>query len=119
MESFHKSLDISVLFTLRNSFIYEILYEVLEKTFPFGIPQNLIKFHNSVIFQKYEPIDDNSPKVLTLNDLGFGFVLWLGACGISIVGFMLEIFRIRVAEQLKSLIGLWVFLSIFRQTVWL
>lgn len=104
-----------MLFTLRNSFIYEILNEVLEKTLPSGIPQHLIKFHYSIIFQKYEPVVDNSPKVLTLDDLGFGFVLWLGACAISIVGFILEICRFSVIDCIKSYFGVLVLLTGLKQ----
>jgi len=98
--SFQKSLDNSVLFTLRNSFIYEILNEVLKKTFPSGIP-----------------VVDNSPKVLTLHDLGFGFALWLGACGISIVGFIFEICRFSVADYIKSYFGLLVLLDGLKQKI--
>ncbi|CAG9810552.1 unnamed protein product [Chironomus riparius] len=77
LDNFHKSLDILALFTHRNSFIYELLNEVLDKTISTGIPQYIMKFHDSAIYKKYEPIVDNRPKVLTLDDLSFGFILWL------------------------------------------
>ena len=111
LDNFHKSLDILVLFTNRNSFIYEILNEVLDKTIPTGIPQYLIKYHESVIFKNYEPVLNNSPKVLTLDDLWFGFILWLGACGISTFGFLMEHFRVWVTKHLNNLIGLWMLLK--------
>lgn len=44
---------------------------------------------------------DNYPKVLLVDDLSFGFVIWLVSCGISIVAFLIEIFMM-VSEIYKN-----------------
>jgi hypothetical protein len=46
-------------------------------------------------WQKYEDVkviedEEEGPKILLLSDLSFGFVLWLSACGISFITFLLE-----------------------------
>jgi len=65
-----------------------------------------------MLFKKYEPVIDSGPKVLTIDDLSFGFVLWLCACGISAAGFVLEIFVFQLRKVLRTFIGLWGILMI-------
>ena len=104
----------AILATFGSSFIHEALTEILNKIIPAGIPQYLYEFHTEMVFKKYEPIVDKRPKVLTIHDLTFGFVLWLAACGISITGFLLEILRLKLRKILRKLIGLWGVLRIFK-----
>ncbi|KAL7011992.1 hypothetical protein ACKWTF_014556 [Chironomus riparius] len=107
LKNFQKDVMLSSFLTHKNSFIHEVLNEVLEKTIPAGIPQHLIEYHTSLIYKKYEPFVDSEPKVLTVNDLAFGFVLWLGSCGIAIFGFVYEILRFKLNKLMKALAGLW------------
>jgi hypothetical protein len=50
---------------------------------------------------KYKFILKNYPKKLTFENLSFGFVIWLGCCGISILVFACEI----ICSKLKKKIG--------------
>lgn len=92
--------------------MFQHLNKLLERILPAGIPKYLLDYHMWMLFKKYEGFIDNSPKVLTINDLCFGFVLWLGACGLSIVAFMLEIVRFKLRKIFRILIGLTMFLRI-------
>ena len=114
LRNFKRDAAISALFTKRNSFIYDILNQVLEKIIPAGIPQYLVKYHESNMYKEYVPIVDNSPRVLTVDDLEYGFVLWLGACGISVVGFLLEFIWFKLRKVLRIMIGLWLFLKVLK-----
>ncbi len=78
----------------RNHFSFELIQEVAKLTIPFGIPQWLNK--NNLHFL-YGSIFDNrefGPSVLTVEDLDFGFFIWLAACGISSLTFIVEIFTL-------------------------
>jgi len=101
-------------YTTHRSFIYKHLNLILEKLIPAGIPQHLYELHKFMLFKKYEPIMDSGPKVLTIDDLSFGFVLWLGACGISVAGFVLEMLMFQLRKVLRTFIGLWGILRILR-----
>jgi hypothetical protein len=61
--------------------------EILGRLINGGILQYLKKLED---IQKIE-VDAAGPKMLLIDDLSFGFILWLGACGISTVVFILEI----------------------------
>lgn len=74
----------------RNSILYPIFEDVMRKLIPSGIPQYLPDFHSFLLHGKFVNLDENEPKVLSYDDLSFGFVLWLFACGVSIIGFFIE-----------------------------
>jgi len=107
LKNFKEDGNIPVLYTVRNSFLYKTLNEVLKKIIPAGIPQYLIKYHEANLFGTFIPFIENSPRVLTIEDLAHGFVLWLGACGVSFIAFLFEILWFRVIVWMKNLVGLW------------
>jgi hypothetical protein len=113
LKNFRSKLAAASFLTARNSFIHVILNEILDKTIPAGIPQYLIEYHSSLIYKKYEPIDDNEPRVLTVNDLSFGFVLWLGSCAVAVVGFIFELFKFCIFKAFENTVGLYVFLKVW------
>ena len=113
LKNFQKGVGFSSFLTKRNSFIHEILNEVLEKTIPAGIPQYLLDYHLSLIFKEYEPVIDNEPKVLTVDDLTFGFVLWAVACGFAVVGFIFELLKFSICKSISVSFGLWIFVRIW------
>ncbi|XP_070508928.1 uncharacterized protein [Chironomus tepperi] len=107
LKKFRNDVVLSSFLTYRNSFIYDILKEILEKIIPAGIPQYLVEYHMEQVYKKYEPIENNEPKVLTVDDLTFGFVVWLGSCGIAVLGFIYEILRFNVNKVVNGFAGLW------------
>jgi hypothetical protein len=114
LKNFTGDSSFAALFTLDNSFLLNHLNEILGKIIPAGIPQYLYEFHKLMLFKKYEPVVDSGPKVLTFDDLGFGFVLWLCACGISVAEFLLEILITRTMKVVKMYIGMFGLLSSLR-----
>jgi hypothetical protein len=75
-----------------NHFLFHAINEVMDRIIPAGIPQHYYNFQmwdryiRNVHVRSLEELQS-----LTLDDWGFGFVLWLVACGISTVAFLIEI----------------------------
>jgi hypothetical protein len=82
----------------RNNFMYKSTEKIMRVIIEAGIPQYYRNFALDVYF--YERIAENSPQVFGIEDLHFGFVVWLCACGVSIAVFIIEIF----CEILKKII---------------
>jgi len=72
---------------------------------PSGIPQYLPEFHENLYFKKYHDSSLNMPRILRVNDLAFGFILWLIACGISTAGFVAELLFQQIVKGTKSLLN--------------
>ena len=94
----------------RNSILYDSLNEVIEKLNPSGIIQYLINYDSWVTYNKFDTATVKVPRILTFNDLSFGFVLWLIACGISIVGFAVEMTEYKIRIMIENIIGIGIFL---------
>lgn len=98
---------------LKNNFIYYLYDEVIQGLTTAGISQHLWKIYK---YDKYsvdrEPLT-KSPSILTLNDLSYGFIIWLVACGLAACVFIGEHawpknFSIKktLSEWLRNIIGL-------------
>lgn len=87
-----------------NNFMYGLTEDVIEKLFPMGILQHWTDFNvlNSDSNVKKKKV----PKVLKMDDLSFGFVLWLVACGVSCLCFLIEVGYSECWNALSSSIGL-------------
>ena len=64
------------------------------------------ELHESFFLKIYHKTNLKIPRILTLDDLAFGFILWMIACGISTIGFVAEHSRLFVKKILIPLI-LW------------
>lgn len=74
-----------------------------------GIPQHL--FHLFFDFELMPILDEiPGPSVFSLNDLVFGFVVWLISCAISIIAFFSEVFYYHVKNLYNKLIYNFAFL---------
>lgn len=94
----------------RNSFILSLAKEVTRKFNSFGINKHLWKEeYNEKIYLKL-------PQVLSVDDLNFGFVIWLTAAGISCLAFFVEVLyawmRFNAIGLTKSTVGLILFLRL-------
>lgn len=76
----------------RNHFLFHSLERTMQLIIPAGIPQYLWTFHYDTFFKihKYKKIRKKVPKVLSVDDLSFGFVVWLFVCGIAVTCFLSE-----------------------------
>jgi hypothetical protein len=78
--------------TFPNHFMFQVINEVMEKIIPAGIPQywySLQKWERYIKTRvKIRSLEEL--KSLSLDDDGFGFVIWLVACGVSSAVFLVE-----------------------------
>lgn len=81
-----------------NSDIFEVFEEIFELLVSSGIALHHQKRSEFTLRFKNE---QEEPKVLSCDDLSFGFIVWLVACGISVVGFFLEISYEFILRQLS------------------
>ena len=114
LKNFNSNLSLVTLFTTHRSIIHRHLSATLDKVIPAGIPQYLLDYYKSLLFKKYERIEDKSPNVLAVHDLGYGFVLWLCACGISAVGFLLELVTFRMKMSINNFVGIFGILAVLQ-----
>jgi hypothetical protein len=78
--------------TVPNHFLFHAINEVMDRIIPAGIPQHWYNFQMwDRIIRRMKTRILEDLQSLTLDDWGFGFVLWLVACGISTVAFLIEI----------------------------
>lgn len=73
-----------------NHFMNEYIIEAVRGLTSGGIISHLFDFHNELIYGKEVPVI-KVPKVLSIEDLSFGFVIWFIACGVSVTVFLAEI----------------------------
>ncbi|KAL7013040.1 hypothetical protein ACKWTF_015167 [Chironomus riparius] len=73
-----------------NSILHPIFIDVMDRMIASGVLQYLETFSSEALFGKYQEVEDNLPKVFALDDLSFGFILWIYACGLSISVFLFE-----------------------------
>lgn len=89
--------------TARNNFATKVTDKVMTYLFQGGISQYLFDYLLNFEFKKLLD-EETGPKVLSVNDLEFGFITWLIACAACICGFMLEILWYFVTVKLPILI---------------
>jgi len=89
----------------RNSILYPIFDKAMKILIPSGIPQYLPEFHENLFLTRYHDLSVKMPRILKLDDLAFGFILWLIACGISIAGFVVELLSQQIVKGTKILIS--------------
>lgn len=61
------------------------------------------------------------PKVFEVEDLKFGFMVWLAACGVSVIAFLIEVSYVFAKSNVKKFIrefsGLYAFMTFFTSDV--
>jgi hypothetical protein len=106
LKNFKGSTSPAAVYTTHSSFIYRHLNSILEKIIPAGIPHYLYDYYSLMLFKKFQPFVDKSPRILTVNDLSFGFVLWLCACSVSTAAFLMETVSFKIRKLVHELFGL-------------
>lgn len=95
----------------QNNHVYWLMEETMRKIIPAGIPQYIRKFVYNFFVKHAENPKRKIPKVLKLDDLKVGFILWLVACFVSFFVFLLELIWIHG----KSAIGLFFILKFLKR----
>lgn len=100
------------IWTTPNNHLYELASDVSQNLISGGIMQHFIDLSFYVFCKRISAIQimEDSSLVIVLDDLSYGFILWIIACLISYVGFMFELttfyLKIQPIEFLKNMIGL-------------
>lgn len=76
--------------TMTNNFIYGVTEDVMSALVVGGIPQYFLKYIEKNVLREM-PVDPPEPKDFSIEDLEFGFMIFLICCGISIAIFLIEI----------------------------
>ncbi|KAL7015538.1 hypothetical protein ACKWTF_016505 [Chironomus riparius] len=83
----------------KNNFFFQVIDTVLQKFLQAGIIDFLI---TERIQPGMQLAVVKEPLMLTINDLNFGFIIWLGFCGASILGFFVEILFFILKKKFKK-----------------
>lgn len=90
---------------MKNNFIYKVTEDVMSDLVEGGIPQHFLSYIRKVIL-KPKLTDDKEPKRFGVDDLMFGFMIFLESCAVSIFVFVIEllVFYSQEFVALKSLL---------------
>lgn len=95
----------------RNSFLFPLLDDTISKLISTGMAQKIF-FNFGERKDFHEP--PKEPKILMIEDLFFGFLIWKICCGISITIFLGEILNEKV---FKEFLGLILLLMLIRKRI--
>jgi hypothetical protein len=95
------------------------IYKIFDETFQLLISSGIALYHSETVRTNFKFKDEEKePKVLSCDDLSFGFIVWLVACGISIVAFALEIsfeLMLKILKIItKNFVGLYLILVLLQ-----
>jgi hypothetical protein len=96
--------------TYPNNFIFPLIDEFVTRTYRSGIPQYLFEYHKWLKLKNFRVEDEDERVVLTMDILGFGFVIFLCACGVSTVVFFIELTWLKWRRLGRKCVGLLLFL---------
>jgi hypothetical protein len=101
----------------KNNFISYTTIKTLKRLIEAGIPQRSYKFLLVDLLDPQIPPEDKSPKVFSLDDLSFGFIIWLYTCAVAGCVFVAELvfyFFFSVVLLAQRLIGLFYFIILLK-----
>ncbi|KAG5671293.1 hypothetical protein PVAND_001498 [Polypedilum vanderplanki] len=88
--------------------------EIINQLIPSGILQHLADYGLWYFYRPYDVEIKDPRRILSVYDLEYGFVIFIGVLLLSIVVFICELFSLSVRRQLKNLFGLYEFLRILK-----
>jgi hypothetical protein len=99
----------------RNYFLIKALDKVLIWLYNGGILEHVYRLNNlhNFIVTSFEM--EKNLKVFSVDDLSFGFLVWLGSCGIAVIAFIIELNMKWILKVLQNISGLIVLVYILRQ----
>lgn len=101
--------------TTQNHFLYELMNQISQELVTGGILQHAIEMSYSEDFMKYKFYSNfyliDNATILTFSDFAYGFTLWIFACIICYVVFLLELttfyLKLNPVYHLKNFVGLY------------
>jgi len=105
--------------TERNHFLYELADETIQKLVTGGVLEhgfNIFNYADILAYKVFHHLDYvKESNVLTLEDFSYGFTLWIIACLICILAFLMELttFYIKMDPfyHIKNFIGIFALLN--------
>lgn len=85
----------------KHNFMFKLTYEVMEKLIQTGIHRYFMKYIMDYYF--YDRIEERGPQVFSIDDLHFGFVIWLAACGVAVGAFGCEVLWYYLNKWIRAL----------------
>jgi hypothetical protein len=105
----------------KNNFISRTSYSTMERLIESGIPQYFHDFVFKFILDLRTSDGSSDAKAFTLDDLSFGFTIWLYACTISSGVFVAEILvfytKFIAIKIVRELSGLFCFLALLNERI--
>lgn len=80
-------------------YMFDVIEETMQWLIPSGIIQHSEDFYYWLVHREKYIDPDDGPKVLTLNDLSYGFIIWLIAISAVIVEFFMEILTHKIKSR--------------------
>jgi hypothetical protein len=100
-----------------NNFLFPLFDEVIQRFNSAGILQWTIQLYNKRFYKPYqEPLRE--PQVFSIEDLSFGFFIWLAALGVSSMVFASELlpkFVRWIAKKIRIALSLILFVSYWKR----
>ncbi|KAG5671307.1 hypothetical protein PVAND_001512 [Polypedilum vanderplanki] len=98
-----------------NNILQYQLNKLVDHLIPSGILNHLVNYG---VWHLHRPIyiePEDSKRVLSMSDLQFGFVIFLGFMSLPIVVFICELHALYVRRQFRTLLGLYEFVRVIRE----
>lgn len=96
----------------KNNFMFYLTEEVTQILVQAGIPQYLREFVADFYFPWRQEVI--GPKVFGIEDLDFGFEIWLAACAVAIAVFIVEILSHKIKLFIQNVFGVRGLMSILK-----
>ena len=93
--------------TYRNNHAYWLIEDTMRILIQAGIPQYVKNYIFEVYFREIQESKEKIPKVFGIDDLDYGFIVWLIACSIAVAGFVVELLWFYLRKGVKNFLGLY------------
>lgn len=99
----------------QNNHAYWLMENTMRKIVPSGIPQHIRNTIFDFRLKFAQPPVTKGPQVFLIEDLKFGFIIWLITISIAVACFIIEITWIYGKIGVKNAVGLYVFLKMLQR----
>ncbi|KAG5671281.1 hypothetical protein PVAND_001486 [Polypedilum vanderplanki] len=114
MENEILSKPLAITSPLNNILQYQ-LNQLIDRLVPSGILNHLVNYGEWYLNRPIYIEPKDSRRVLSMSDLQFGFVIFLGFMSLPIVVFICELHVLYVRRQLRKLLGLYEFVRVIKE----
>ncbi|KAG5670860.1 hypothetical protein PVAND_001093 [Polypedilum vanderplanki] len=99
----------------KNNILLFYINDIISRLIPSGILQYQVNYGSWSLNRPVEAEPEDTKKILSISDLEFGFVIFLGFLSLATVVFVCELHALYVRRQLSKLLGLYEFIRVIRE----